>query len=90
MELKDKIILNSGETLVEISHKTKGPVGETDIYKYKIINSKGDIVGYVDHTDHTSRFSCAQLAIKSLRLSKSSSSACRNFSFMSLVRFRHI
>lgn len=54
MELKDKIILNSGETLVEISHKTKGPVGETDIYKYKIINSKGDTVGYVDHTDHTS------------------------------------
>ncbi|HCA5259744.1 TPA: hypothetical protein MW256_001900 [Acinetobacter baumannii] len=54
MDLKDKIILNSGETLVEISHKTKGPVGETDIYKYKIINSKGDIVGYVDHTDHTS------------------------------------
>jgi len=54
MELKDKIILNSGETLIEISHKTKGPVGETDIYKYKIINSMGDVVGYVDHTDHTS------------------------------------
>lgn len=54
MELKDKIILNYGETLVEIRHKTKGPVGETDIYKYKIINSKGDIFGYVDHPDHTS------------------------------------
>jgi len=54
MELKDKLKLNLGEQLIQVSHKMKGSLGETDIYKYEIIDSTGSIIGYVDHTDHTS------------------------------------
>lgn len=54
MELKDKLKLTPNEKLVEVSHRMKGSMQETDIYKYEIINSNGDVVGYVEYTDHTS------------------------------------
>ncbi|NNP77685.1 hypothetical protein A7P54_14830 [Acinetobacter sp. Ac_3412] len=54
MELKDKLQLKPDEKLVEVSHRMKGSMQEMDIYKYEIINSSGDVVGYVDYTDHTS------------------------------------
>lgn len=53
MELESKLKLNSGDKLIEVSHKVKGSLGETDIYKYEIVNSIGSVVGYVDHSDHT-------------------------------------
>ena len=54
MELLNKLKLSTGDKLVQTSHKSKGSLGETDIYKYNIVNQNGDITGYVEHTDHTS------------------------------------
>lgn len=54
MELKDKLKLNAGEKLIKVSHRMKGTLQEMDIYKYNIVDSMGNVVGYVDHTDHTS------------------------------------
>lgn len=51
--LKDKIQLNEGETLKPDGHRTKGPQAETDIYTYIVLNSNGDHIGTVIHTDHT-------------------------------------
>ncbi len=54
MELENKLKLNQGDKLIEVSHKMKGPLQETDVYKYNIVDQNENIVGYVDHTDHTS------------------------------------
>ena len=51
--MEDKLKLNPGETLKRIGHRSKGPLAETDIWTYSILNQAGDIVGTVTHTDHT-------------------------------------
>lgn len=52
--METKIRLNPGETLKPTDHRTKGPLAETDIYSYAIVNESGMEVGSVEHTDHTS------------------------------------
>ena len=51
--MEDKLKLNPGETLKQTGHRSKGPLAETDIYTYSILNQTGEIVGTVTHTDHT-------------------------------------
>ena len=52
--MHEKIKLEIGEFLSIESRKTKGPLAETDIATYSIINTNGDKVGSVVHTEHTS------------------------------------
>lgn len=52
--MKSKLQLKTGETLEETNHRSKGPLAETDIYTYSIIDVNGEIVVSVTHTDHTS------------------------------------
>jgi hypothetical protein len=52
--LKDRIKLNSGETLKQESHRSKGTMAETDIWTYAVLDSSGNKVGSVVHKDHTS------------------------------------
>ncbi len=51
--MESKLKLNQGETLKQINHRSKGPLAETDIYTYSILNEDGEKVGAVTHTDHT-------------------------------------
>jgi hypothetical protein len=53
-DLKKRLNLKDGETLEHESHKMKGPLQETDIYTYAVLNAAGEKVGSVVHTDHTS------------------------------------
>ena len=48
--METKIRLNPGETLKPTGNRSKGPLAETDIYSYAIINETGS----VEHTDHIS------------------------------------
>ncbi len=52
--MKDKIKLNPGETLKREGHRSKGTMGETDIWTYTVLDSSGNKVGSVIHTEHTS------------------------------------
>jgi len=52
--LESKLKLNQGDTLKQINHRSKGPMAETDIYTYSIINQAGEVVSTVEYTDHTS------------------------------------
>lgn len=52
--METKLRLNPGETLKSTGHRSKGPLAETDIYSYTIVNEAGAVVGSVEHTDHTS------------------------------------
>lgn len=52
--MQDKILLNPGETLKQISHSLKGTMAETDIWSYEVLNEAGEKVGDIVHTDHTS------------------------------------
>lgn len=52
--MRSKLRLNFGESLRSVSHRNKGPLAETDIYSYEIVNEAGKVIGFVEHTDHTS------------------------------------
>jgi len=52
--MKSKIKLNEGEELKLESSRSKGTLAETDIYNFLIVDKTGEIVGSVEHTDHTS------------------------------------
>lgn len=52
--MKDRIKLNPDETLKQESHRSKGTLAETDTWTYAVLDSKGNKVGSVTHTDHTS------------------------------------
>ena len=52
--MEDKLKLKQGEKLVSEGHRTKGPMAETDIWTYSIVDEKNNKVGSVVHTDHTS------------------------------------
>lgn len=52
--MRTKIKLNEGEELKLESSRSKGSMAETDINNYSVINQTGEIVGSVEHTDHTS------------------------------------
>ena len=51
--MRDKLRLNPGEELKHESSRTKGFMGEEDIDEYSVLNSEGQVVGKVTHTDHT-------------------------------------
>ena len=51
--MRTRIKLAPGETLKEESHRSKGSMSETDIWTYVIVDSNGNKVGSVVHTDHT-------------------------------------
>ena len=52
-EARKRLLLQDGETLSHENHRMKGPLQETDIDTYIILNSTGEKVGSVTHTDHT-------------------------------------
>lgn len=52
--MQNRIKISNDEVLIEKSHRTKGPLSETDIWTYSIVNSLGEQVGTVVHEDHTS------------------------------------
>ncbi|WP_331775449.1 hypothetical protein [Sulfurospirillum sp. 1612] len=51
--MESKLNLNAGDTLKQTEHKMKGPMQETDIWTYEILNQDGEVVGSVIHKDHT-------------------------------------
>lgn len=53
MNMETRVKLNAGESLRQISHRSKGPLAETDMYEYEIINASGIAVGTAIYTDHT-------------------------------------
>ena len=53
MSIDSKVKLAPGETLKEESFRSKGFIGETDIATYSVVDSAGNIVGTVEHTQHT-------------------------------------
>ena len=52
--METKIKLKSGETLKRVKSTSKGPLAETDIITYSVLDEHGQVVGSVLHTDHTS------------------------------------
>ena len=51
--MESRLKLNEGDTLKKTDHRMKGPMQETDIWSYDILNKNGETVGTVIHTDHT-------------------------------------
>lgn len=51
--MEDRLKLNIGETLKQESFRSKGTMGQTDIWTYAILDANGNKVGSVVHTDHT-------------------------------------
>lgn len=51
--MESRVKLNNGESLRQINHRSKGPLAETDIYEYEIVDSSGAVVGTLTYTDHT-------------------------------------
>ena len=54
INMEDKLKLKQGEKLIKEGHRSKGPLAETDIWTYSIIDEQNNKVGSVIHTDHTS------------------------------------
>lgn len=51
--MESKLKLNEGDTLKQTNHRMKGPMEETDILTYDILNKNGETIGTVTYTDHT-------------------------------------
>ena len=51
--MQSKVKLNPGEELKFENSRSKGFMGEEDINEYSVLNSEGQVVGRVTHTDHT-------------------------------------
>ncbi|MBS7815864.1 hypothetical protein [Wohlfahrtiimonas chitiniclastica] len=49
--MRNKVVLNTGETLKYKSMRTKGHMGQTEITNYDVIDKDGNIIGSVEHTD---------------------------------------
>ncbi|MBU2986380.1 hypothetical protein KO528_13545 [Saccharophagus degradans] len=62
-EVKKRIKLNNGESIKSKGSRTKGFMGETDIYSYEIVDSNNEVVGTAEHTHHT--------AVKGFKVSQS-------------------
>lgn len=50
---RDKVVLNSGDTLRIDNSRSEGFMQETDVYECSIIDANGTVVGRVKATDHT-------------------------------------
>ncbi len=51
---RDKVVLNSGESLWVDDSRCEGFMQETDVYDCSVIDANGAVVGKVKATDHTS------------------------------------
>jgi hypothetical protein len=51
--LEARLKLKDGETLKRTGSRTKGPLQETDITSYVILDAQGKEIGTVEHTEHT-------------------------------------
>ncbi len=47
--MEGKLKLKKGEKLIQDVHRSKGPMAETDIWTYSIIDSKNNQVSTVTH-----------------------------------------
>lgn len=52
--MRSRIKLQQGESLKLESSRSKGTMGQTDIVAYSVVNENGEVVGSVEHEDHTS------------------------------------
>ena len=52
-DIESRLKLCEGDTLKRKGHHTKGPLDETDIFTYDVVNSAGDLIGTVEHQEHT-------------------------------------
>jgi hypothetical protein len=52
-EVENRVILKDGESLKSKGSRTKGFMGETDIYSYDVLDSENQIVGSVEYSHHT-------------------------------------
>ncbi|WP_081700037.1 hypothetical protein [Rhodanobacter sp. OR87] len=53
MSISEKLTLGPGETLrVDGSH-SKGFMGEADVTNYSVLDASGNVVGTVEHIEHT-------------------------------------
>lgn len=59
--MQKNLKLNPGETLRFDSSRSTGFMGETDVSSYSILDASGNVVGNVEHTEHT--------AVKGFRVS---------------------
>ena len=50
---REKLKLGSDESLRHESSHSHGPLGEEDVDIYAVISVNGDVVGSVEHRDHT-------------------------------------
>jgi len=52
-DIKKRLVLKDGESVESKGSRTKGFMGETDIYSYEIVDASGKVVGSAEHTHHT-------------------------------------
>lgn len=53
MSIKEKLKLAQGESLRMDDSHSKGFMGETDVTNYSILDASGNVVGSVEHEEHT-------------------------------------
>lgn len=51
--MKEKLKLAAGEKLKHVNSRSQGFMGETDVTSYLILDASDNIVGSVEHTEHT-------------------------------------
>jgi len=62
-DVRKRVVLKEGESLVSKGSRTKGFMCETDIYFYEVINVNNEIVGTVEHSHH--------MAVKGFKVTQS-------------------
>lgn len=63
MSISEKLTLGPGESLRRDGSRSKGFMGETDITNYSSLDASGNVVGTVEHSEHT--------AVKGFRVTNS-------------------
>lgn len=53
MPIKEKLALGPGESLRMDGSHSKGFMAEADVTNYSILDVSGNVVGTVEHTEHT-------------------------------------
>lgn len=51
-EILKKLVLQDGDTVVHVKSRTKGPLEETEIDTYDVLNALGERIGSVIYTEH--------------------------------------
>jgi hypothetical protein len=63
MSISEKLGLGQGESLRMDGTRTKGFMGETDVTNYSVLDASGNVVGIIEHAEHT--------AVKGFRVTNS-------------------